>query len=493
MFELFLEILSQLADLQLIALLFLGIGVGLVAAALPGLTPPIAIAMMMPFTFNMEPMAGLAVLAAIYMAAEYGGSISAILLNTPGTSAAVCTAIDGFPMATQGRAQEALHASVIGSCFGGAVGVLVLLFLTPFLAKVALLLGPPEMFWLAVAGLSLVCSLAGDSFLKGLIMACFGLWISVIGQDLSTGILRFCYGTPNLASGVPFVPALMGFFGISQMLILSSSKKTSVVQKLGKKKTFVKTASYMIKRPILMLRSSIIGTLVGIIPGAGASIASFASYAEAKRASEEPEKFGDGHIDGVIAAETANNAMVGGSLVPLLAFGIPGSGSAAILFGALIYYGMDPGPRLFEHNSVIVYGFIMSLFPALIIMLILGSLGAPLFSRVITIKNRFIVPAIMGLALIGSYSVRNNVFDLFVMAVCGILGFIFIKLGFRMAPLILGFILGPLAEASFRQSMAIAETKSSILMYWVQRPISGILIAITVFIVVSQIIRARKE
>lgn len=483
---------QQLFDIQFVILLMMGVTVGALFGALPGLTPPIALAMIMPFTFTMDPMSGLSVLAAIYMAAEYGGSISAILINTPGTAAAVCTLLDGFPMAQKGQAQRALHASVIGSAIGGALGVVVLLFLTPPLAKVALLLGPPEMFWLAMAGLSLVCSLGGDSFIKGLIPATFGLWLSIIGQDLSTGVNRFVYGSPSLLSGIPLVPAFMGFFGIAQMLDLAGSTKNYVVEEVEKGNTFFEVLTYVLKRPFLVLRSSIIGVFVGILPGAGASIASFISYAEAKRASKTPEEFGQGHIDGVISAETANNAMVGGSLVPLLAFGIPGSGTAAILFGALIFYGLDPGPRLFETDSTIVYGFIISLFPSLLGMLIFGSVGAPLFSRVLKIRTSYIIPAVMALALIGSYSVRNNTMDLFIMAGCGIIGFIFLKFGFKMAPLILGFILGTIAESSFRQTLSIAQAKSNLITYWMHRPISIVLVISILVIIAVQILRLRK-
>lgn len=493
MFEHLPSIVSQLADIQSVLLIVLGVAFGIVAGALPGLTPPIAIALMLPVTFGLDPLPALVLLASVYMAAEYGGSISAILINTPGTGGAVCTALDGFPLARQGRGLEALHASIIASTVGGVFGVIALLFFTPPLADFSLRFGPPEMFWLAIAGLSLVCNLSSDNFTKGVIMAVFGLWISMIGPDGTTGLPRFTFGIPDLEGGVPLIPALMGFFAISQMLNLIGSRQETLSDVPLRQGAFMSMLRYLFVRPFLLARSSIIGIVVGILPGAGAAIASFVSYTEARRYSKEPEKFGEGSFEGVASAEAANNAMVGGSLVPLLAFGIPGSASAAILFGALKMHGLLPGPSLFTDRGDVAYGFIIGLLPATLVMFVLGVVGARYFALVPRVRTVYIVPTVLSLTLIGSYTVRNNMADVVIAAGCGVLGFFLIRLGFRLAPVVLGIILGPIAEDAFNQSMSIARTRDSILLYWVERPISAILIAITLFILITAIWRERTD
>lgn len=487
------SILSQLTDLHVVFLILLGVAFGIVAGALPGLTPPIAIALMLPLTFALEPLPALVLLASVYMAAEYGGSISAILINTPGTSGAVCTALDGFPLATQGRGLEALQASIMASTVGGIVGAIALLCFTPPLAEFSLRFGPPEMFWLAIAGLSLVCNLSSDDFIKGVIMAVLGLWISMVGPDGITGLPRFTFGIPDLEGGVPLIPALMGFFAISQMLTLIGSRIGKLSDVPLNSGAFVSMLWYLLVRPVLLLRSSVIGIVIGILPGAGAAIASFVSYSEAKRFSKEPEKFGKGSVEGVVSAETANNAMVGGSLVPLLAFGIPGSASAAVLAGALTMHGLIPGPNLFTERGDVAYGFIIGLLPATIVMFLFGTLGARVFALVPKVRTVYIIPTVLSLALIGAYAVRNNLADVVIAAACGVVGFILIRLGFGLAPVVLGIILGPIAEDAYSQSMAIARTQDSVLLYWIQRPISAGLIAITLFIVITAIWRERKD
>ena len=487
------NILLQFADPQLLLLIVFGAAFGIVAGALPGLTPPIAIALLLPVTYALDPLAALVLLAAVYMAAEYGGSIAGILINTPGTSGAVCTAMDGFPLARQGRGYEALQASIIASTFGGILGILALLFLTPMLADWSLHFGPPEMFWLAIAGLSLVCNLSSDNFTKGAIMAALGLWVAMIGPDGITGLPRFTFGIPDLEGGIPLVPTLMGFFAISQMFALIGSRRTTLSEVPLQEGAFLRMLRFIVMRPILLIRSSLIGIFIGILPGAGAAIASFVSYSEAKRYSKEPETFGKGAIEGVISAEAANNSMVGGSLVPLLAFGIPGSASAAVLFGALKIHGLLPGPSLFEDRGDVAYGFIISMVPATFAMLALGALGARYFSYILRIRTVYIVPTVLALTLIGSYTVRNLMTDVMIAAACGLLGFVLIRLGFRLAPIVLGIILGPIAEDAFNQSMAISRTQDSILLFWIERPISVILIAITLFIVVSAFWRDRKS
>jgi putative tricarboxylic transport membrane protein len=488
--------LPALFDFQLIALIIAGVTIGMIGGALPGISPSITIALLLPIAFLLDPLTSLVALGAVYMAAEYGGSISSILINTPGTAAAVCTALDGHPMARQGKAQLALHAAILASSIGGLIGVLTLLAFTPPLAELSLRFGSPEMFWLAVAGLAIVCNLTADNFVKGIISALIGILISTVGYDLQSGYPRFAYDIPEIEAGISLVPCIIGFFAIPQMLEFAGAKDQTLAKVVPIKGSFGEMVRYMVRRPVLVLRSSIIGTFVGILPGAGASIASFVSYSEAKRFSKNPEDYGKGTPDGVIASECANNAMVGGSLVPLLAFGIPGSASAAVLFGALTLHGLVPGARLFTEHASVVYGFMVGFIPVVFAMLLVGSLAAPIFARVLRVRTAFIVPTVMMLALIGTYSFQNSMVDVYIAAVTGILGFLMLKFGLSLAPVVLGIILGPMAEDGFRRSADLGEIDGSIWLMFFGRPICIVLILVVGAMVVSAFLseaRGRKR
>jgi putative tricarboxylic transport membrane protein len=474
-----------LLDPMILGLIVAGVAIGMIGGALPGISPSITIALMLPVAFLLDPLTSLVALGGIYMAAEYGGSISAILINTPGTAAAVCTALDGHPMARQGRAQEALHAAILASSFGGLVGVLVLIGFTPPLAELSLKFKSPEMFWLAIAGLAIVCNLTADNFVKGVMSALVGMFIATIGYDLETGYPRFAFDIPEIEAGISLVPCIIGFFAIPQMLMLAGAKDQTIAEVIHTPKSFGKMARYIWRRPVLAVRSSIIGTFIGILPGAGASIASFVSYSEAKRFSKEPEKFGTGIPDGVIASESANNSMVGGSLIPLLAFGIPGSASAAVLFGALTLHGLVPGGRLFTEHGNVVYGFMLGFIPVVIAMLLVGSFAAPIFARVLRVKTAYIVPTVMMLALIGTYSFQNSVVDIFIAASTGILGFFMLKFGFSLPSVVLGIILAPMTEEGFRRSLMLGEIDGSVWLVFFSSPICIILILVVIAMVVT--------
>lgn len=474
-----------LLDPMVLGLIVAGVVIGMIGGALPGISPSITIALMLPVAFLMDPLTSLVALGGIYMAAEYGGSISAILINTPGTAAAVCTALDGHPMARQGRAQEALHAAILASSFGGLVGVLVLIGFTPPLAELSLKFKSPEMFWLAIAGLAIVCNLTADNFVKGVMSALIGMFIATIGYDLETGYPRFAFDIPEIEAGISLVPCIIGFFAIPQMLMLAGAKDQTIAEVIHTPKSFGKMVRYIWRRPVLAIRSSVIGTFIGILPGAGASIASFVSYSEAKRFSKEPEKFGTGIPDGVIASESANNAMVGGSLIPLLAFGIPGSASAAVLFGALTLHGLVPGGRLFTEHGNVVYGFMLGFIPVVIAMLVVGSFAAPIFARVLRVKTAYIVPTVMMLALIGTYSFQNSVVDIFIAASTGILGFFMMKFGFSLPSVVLGIILAPMTEEGFRRSLMLGEIDGSVWLVFFSSPICIILILVVIAMVVT--------
>ena len=477
--------ISSLLNLQVFGLIIVGVIVGIIGGALPGITATVTVALVLPLTFQLEPVLALATLAAVYMAAEFGGSISAILINTPGTPAAICTALDGFPMAREGRAHEALNFAVIASSIGGILGVLVLLFFTPPLAEFSLRFGSAEQFWMAIAGLSIVCTLTAENFTKGVISAGIGLFVAGIGTDPVSSIHRFTFNVLALEDGINLIPAALGLFAVPQMLILIS-RKEGVVEELKPQPGALSTAfTYTMKRLSLLLRSSFIGVLIGILPGAGAGIASFVSYGEAKRISKEDRKFGEGNPEGIVASESANNAMVGGSLVPLLAFGIPGSPSAAILFGALTINGFVPGPSLFNENGEVTYAFMMSFFPAIALMLLFGIYGARAFASVLKLNRAYIIATVLLLAVIGSYSARSDMADGYIMVAFGLLGFGLTKFGFSIAPVILGLILGPMAEEGFRRSLDIGNLQGSVWLYFFGRPISVILIMVTALMVIT--------
>jgi putative tricarboxylic transport membrane protein len=428
-------ILHDIFTLKMIFLMFAGVAIGTIGGALPGISASVTLALLLPVSFGLEPIEGLVFLGAIYTAAEYGGSISAILINTPGTAAAICTALDGYPMAKQGRVMDALNASLIGSSLGGITGTIALLLFTPTLASLSLYFGSPEMFWLALAGLAIVCNLAAESFVKGVIAVGIGMALALVGEDLQTGVLRYSFGNMDLEQGIALVPAILGLFAVSQMLISAGSTSVDAIPVGRSEGSFRRTLRFILVRPVLVLRSSIIGILVGVLPGAGASVASFIAYGEEKRVSKTPERFGNGAEEGVIAAETANNSMVGGSLVPLLAFGIPGSASAAVLFGGLTIHGMVPGPRLFSEHADLVYGFMAAFFPISLVMLVVGAYGARLFAKVVEIPSAFVVPTVMSLVIVGAYSYHSAMFDIYVALATGALGYFLTKFGFGIGPL----------------------------------------------------------
>ncbi|NHM28751.1 C4-dicarboxylate ABC transporter permease [Desulfofundulus sp. TPOSR] len=467
---------------QTLISMLLGVCVGIIVGALPGLTPPIGMALFIPVTMGMDPVSGLLLLSSIYMGAEYGGSISAILLNTPGTAAAACTSFDGYPLARQGEGNKALYASITASTLGGIIGVIILLFFTPLLAQLSLKFGPAEMFWISIMGLALVSSLSGKNIIKGLLGAAFGILVSTVGMDPISGYPRFSFNSPNLLSGIGVVPALIGLFSISQMLVLMSKKRGEVIINEQKPTPYLQVLKFVLKRPFLVLRSSAIGTVVGILPGAGGSIASFLSYTLAKQSSKNPEKFGRGALEGVIASESANNAMVGGSLVPLLSLGIPGSASAAVLFGGLTLHGLIPGPRLFTEHADIAYGFMIGMLVTTILMCLVGLLTAKYSPFILKLPYNYIIATVLVLSTIGSYSVKNNLFDVWVMIVFGLLGYVALKYGFPIPPIVLGVILGPIAEEGYRRAIELGSVHGSTWGYFFGQPITVVLIIINVLI-----------
>ncbi|MFW6138833.1 MAG: tripartite tricarboxylate transporter permease [Spirochaetota bacterium] len=464
-------------------LVFVGVGSGIVVGALPGLTATMAIALLVPFTFAMKAVHGLVLLGGIYCGAIFGGCFSAILINTPGTPSAIATTFDGYPMAKKGDSYKAIVTATISSVIGGLIGVLFLIFLTPPLSRASLKFGPPEFFWITAFGLTIIATLASDSILKGLIGGAFGLLISIIGIAPIEGSVRYTFGIVSLQDGVGLIPALIGLFCIPEILgmVENKEKHYSVIPYRKQKKVVSMVAMKLLfKRPFLVLRSAVIGIFIGIIPGAGGNIAGMVSYNEAVRASRFPKKFGRGIMEGVAASEASNNAEVSGSLIPLLTLGIPGAPPAAVLLGAILLQGMRPGIELFTTHGAITYTFILSLVLANILMLPMGIFSGKLISKLITnIPIALLAPLIVFLTVIGSFSINNNIFDIYAMLFFGLMGYAARKAGFHPGPIVLGIILGQICEEGLVQSILMGKAAGSILQVFFTRPISVVLIILT--------------
>ena len=430
---------------------------GVAIGGMPGLTATMAVGLLVPFTYTMDPTLGLMLLGGIYCGAMYGGSIPAILLNTPGTPAAVATAIEGYPMSKKGQAGLALKVSVLASFTGGTFSVFILLLFAPFLARQALAFGPAETFLLALMGLAGIISIADEksSLIKALIAGLIGMIIAVVGTDDMSGSQRYTMGLIELVDGVDFMPALIGLFSMIQMLELAGSNVYKIDTSMLKKTQKAEPLPKGIGKHIAL--GSGTGTVIGILPGEGATIAAFISYNLSKRISKTKELFGKGNPEGIAAAEAGNNGCVGGSLVPTLTLGIPGNSVAAALMGAFIIHGMIPGPDLFAEYADRTYPFIISMFVANGVFLIVGLAFAPYLARIALIPPAIMVPVVSAFAVLGSYALNNSVFDVYLMIAFALGGLLFKKLGYSLEALILGLILGPIAEGGFTQGMIIGH------------------------------------
>ncbi|WP_077214897.1 tripartite tricarboxylate transporter permease [Bacillus dakarensis] len=485
--EILSSVFAQLFTLEVIVALLIGVVGGMVVGALPGLSATMAVALLLPLTFSMGTIAGLVMLTGLYTSAMYGGSISAILLHTPGTPSSAATALDGYEMTKQGRGLEAIGISTISSMIGGVFSALVLLFLAPPLSLVSLKFSEPEYFLIAIFGLTIISSLASDSVVKGLLSGVFGLLIGLIGTDILTGFPRFTFGISELESGISLVPAMIGLFSISQVLSQMEAIRDAKRNQINKVDGKVLPSWTSLKKigPTITL-SSVIGLFVGMLPGAGGDIGSWVGYNEAKKLSKNPEKFGKGCIEGVAAPEAANNAVTGGALIPLLVLGIPGSAVTAVLLGGLMIQGLVPGRDLFTVHATTTYSVIVGLIFANLLMGIIGLLAAKHIVKVTNISFSILIPVIIVFSLVGSYAINNSMFDVYVMVFFGVVGYLMKKTGFHPAPVVLAIILGPLAEGGLRRAMVMA--KGDFLLYLFQRPISVVLIIMILLSILSPII-----
>jgi putative tricarboxylic transport membrane protein len=451
-----------------------GVILGTVVGVLPGLGPAATIAMLLPLTLKMDHNTAIIALAGIFYGARYGGSTTSILLNIPGESSSVVTCLDGYQMARQGRAGPALGISAIASFIAGTVGVLGLMLVAPPLARFALRFAPPEYFSLMVLGLAMVVFLAGESMVKALLAMLVGLWIATIGADLFTAESRFTFGQAKLLGGVDFIAASVGIFAIAEVLVNLESQGGAEVFKLARGlRNLLPTLRDLKDCRFAFLNGSVIGFVVGALPGAGATVASFLSYGLEKAFSRHPEKFGTGVIEGVAAPEGANNADAGGALVPLLTLGIPGGNTTAILLGGLILWGYKPGPLLIHDHPDLFWGLVASMYIGNVLLLVLNLPLVPLFAQILRLPYYVLYPLIFGISIVGVYSVNNSMFDVWIMGLFGLLGYVMRKLDFPAAALVLGMVLGDGLERALRQSLMMSQGDIMILL---TRPISGTLL-----------------
>ncbi|MEL7566887.1 MAG: tripartite tricarboxylate transporter permease [Dehalobacterium sp.] len=487
------EIIMDLFTVNNLLAMMAGVLGGIIIGALPGLTANMGVALLIPITFGMDPVAGLLMLMAVYTSAIYGGSISAILLHTPGTSASAATAIDGYELTMQGKSGLAIRIATVSSVIGGFISGIFLLTLTPPLSLISLKFGPPEYFLVAIFGLTTIGSISTGSINKGLISGALGLLISTVGMELNSGFPRFTFGLVDLQSGVSFVPAMIGLFSLSQVMFMveKTHKESGIVTNAISDWRYLPRWNELKSIKTTILRSSLIGVLVGILPGAGGDIASWVSYNEAKRFSKKPELFGKGAVEGVAASEAANNAVTGGSLIPLLTLGIPGSATAAVLLGGLMIQGLVPGRELFTRYGEITYTVILGFILANVVMGVVGMLAARFMSNITMVSNKILAPLVVILCIVGSFALGNNFFDVWVMIIFGLLGYIMRKTGFHPAPVVLGLILGPMTEKGFRQSLSLSN--GDLFSYFFTRPLSIVLIVLIVFALAWPIFFHKKK
>lgn len=466
----------------------IGVTFGMLVGVLPGLGPTAGTALLLPLTFSMTPTESIIMLSGIYYGAMYGGTITSVLINTPGETASVITCLDGYPLAKKGRAGAALGVAAIGSFIGGLISLFGLILVGPALADQALKFGPPEFFCLILMGLTLVISLLGRSVVKGLMSAFLGLMISLIGVDPFNGTIRFAFGKPNLVSGIDFIAVSMGAFAMTE-IFSNLAEDLTIKQKVHKIESML---PYKEEWPIVIksiLRGSLLGFFIGLIPGTGSSIPTVMSYSIEKKISKHPEKFGTGVIEGVAGPETANNAYSGASLIPMFTLGIPTSPAMAMLMGAFIMHGVAPGPTLFPEHPEIVWPVIASMFIGNIILVIMNLPLANAWAQITRIQNKYLFPSIVIISLLGVYSLNYNLFDCKIMVLAGFICYFMKMADFPMVPLILTFILGDKLEMSLGQSMTMF---SGNMMLIFKRPICAVLIAIIVTTLLFGIIRKEK-
>ncbi|HJF15394.1 MAG TPA: tripartite tricarboxylate transporter permease [Enteractinococcus helveticum] len=475
-------------DPSIFIFIFLGVLLGVVVGAIPGISATVGIAVFLPFTFALDPLAGISLLLGIYNGACYSGAIPAILLRTPGTPASAATVLDGYPMARQGKAGQALTLSLVASVIGGLVSTFLVVFFSPYIAAFALSLGPAEYFALAVMALAIIASLGDGALAKGIISGTLGALIGTVGLDAISGYNRFTFNITGITGGIELIPLLVGLFGAAEAL--------TQIEKMRRGGTFGKIGKFGLQKN--MMRGSIgtlagstgIGFFIGLLPGIGGDVGGYVAYNETKRFSKKNSvPFGQGEPRGVLAAESANNAAQVGGLVPTLTLGIPGNAAAAVLVGALLIHGIQPGPGLFSGNTQLVYAIYSAMAIGFVLMLIVGAAGTRLWAQLLRVPPRILWPVVLVLSGIGAYAVRTNITDVLVMLVAAVLGYVMVKMRYPVAPLLIGVIVGPLAEENFR--LAVMQHTGSIT--WLFEPFPLVLLALSLGMIVFATVRSVKK
>ena len=490
--------LAGLMNPMSILLMFAGVGVGIVFGSIPGLSAAMAVALFLPVTFVMEADNAFTLLVALYIGGISGGLISTILLNIPGTSSSISTCFDGSPMAKKGEAAKALGTGVVFSFIGGLFSFLILIFVAPSLAKITLKFSAVEYFGVCIFALSMIVALAGDNMLKGLLSGFLGLALSCVGMAPIDGAKRFTFGLNELSSGFDVLPTLIGIFAVTEVLAYAESvirsSKTTMIKQDTRIKGFGFTKAEFFSQKWNALRSAAIGTGIGILPGIGGSVAGIMSYVAAKKSSKYPEKFGTGIMDGVVASETANNAVIGGALIPLLTLGIPGDGVTAMLLGAFMIHGLTPGPLLFKTNGPLVYSIFAACIVANVVMLLLELFGMRIFVKLLSIPKYILLPAVLVLCTIGAFAANNRMFDAQTILFFGVLGYLMSKAKLPVAPFILSFILGDLVETNLRRGLQF--TDGSFLAFF-KSPIAAVFMIIAIGFIawtaLSKVIKERRQ
>ncbi len=485
-------LLSILNISSILAISF-GLTVGLLFGAIPGISGIMAISILLPLTFYVSPLVGIPMLLGIYKASIYGGSITAILLNTPGAPPAVCTAMDGFPLTQQGKGGKALNAALAGSVFGDTFSNILLIVVAAPISYVAIKIGPVEQFCLILLSLTVVGSISGNSILKGMICAGFGIMLSMIGVSGMSGAVRYTFGSEYLLSGIALIPMVIGVLCLPEIIHQVGATTVKFARQTFDPKSENGRYSWseFIENLGVMFRSSLIGSVIGAMPGLGASPAAFMAYSEAQRKSKNPDLFGKGNVEGVIAPEAANNATTGSAMIPLLTLGIPGDDVTAVLMGAFLIQGLTPGPNIFFEHTQVVYGIFGALLLCDLLLFFIAKFGFRFWLRVVEMPRHVIFSAVTVFAFIGTYSINQSLFDLFCLIVFGIVGYLMRVFHFSAGALIIGFILGPILEKAYDQSMSISGGSY---MIFLEKPFAAVLLLATVGSVISIYrVRARKQ
>lgn len=482
----FQQILNNLLSWDVLLGLVIGIGAGMIIGIIPGLGGSIGCALLIPLSYAMKPVGAIAMMLALYTTSTYGGSFSAILLHTPGTAASAATSDDGYALTVKGRALEAIGWSTICSSIGGVFSGFVLLFVSPPLARMAVQFNDPEKFFIAVFGITIIGSLAGGNVIKGLISGLLGMMIGCVGMDDAMGALRYTFGNAKLSGGIDSMPVLIGLFSICQVMVMCE-KRDRVNSRLVEgdipplSGQFLPPIKKVWKQKWNIVRSSIIGTLIGILPGAGANIGCWVSYNEAKRASKHPEEFGKGSIEGIVASEAANNAVTGGAFVPLLTLSVPGSPVAAVVLSALLLQGLQPGNKLFTTQGGITYSIIIAFILSNILMALFGAVAVRHMASIIKCPVSVLAPCITVMSVLGVYAMQLKMMNVLLLMIFGIVAYIMRKVDIPVAPMMLGLILGPMAEASYVRCITLAKNKGlGMIGYFATRPICVVLMGLIV-------------